>query len=97
MSDATEHDVNLHVDRMCQWCEDPHWNSSEEREALAEICRCLTEARRDGRWAVHTHPFFVSPSPLWELPSTLHATWSEAHLVIFKGDGACVMFLPDPS
>jgi uncharacterized protein with ATP-grasp and redox domains len=39
-----------------------------------------------GRLQVHTHPFWASPLPMWEMPDDLRALLAEADIVIAKGD-----------
>lgn len=52
-------------------------------QALAErLQRFLT----NGRWLLHTHPFWTSPLPMWEMPDDLRQELADAHLVISKGD-----------
>jgi Damage-control phosphatase ARMT1-like domain len=41
---------------------------------------------RHKRLQVHTHPFWTSPLPMWEMPEDLRALLAEADIVMAKGD-----------
>jgi uncharacterized protein with ATP-grasp and redox domains len=76
VSDATMNDVEetLAYLTVSQW-----------RDARALAVR-LEGERRDGRFQLHTHPFWTSPYPLWHMPDELRRLLAASHLVICKGD-----------
>ncbi|MCP4422613.1 MAG: protein-glutamate O-methyltransferase family protein [Chloroflexi bacterium] len=43
-------------------------------------------SKRNGRLQLHTHPYWTSPLPGWEMPDDLRAELAAADLVISKGD-----------
>lgn len=40
----------------------------------------------NGRFQLHTHPYWTSPLPGWAMPADLHADLTAASLIISKGD-----------
>ena len=40
----------------------------------------------NGRFQLHSHPFWTSPLPFWQLPADLRAVLSQSSLIISKGD-----------
>jgi uncharacterized protein with ATP-grasp and redox domains len=60
------------------------WNAST---AQARSCReQLEKARLDGRLRIAPHAFWSGPRSLWECPAELEHQFSQARLVIVKGD-----------
>ncbi len=58
----------------------------DEDASLRELGGRLEEAAENGRLQLHTHPFWTSPHPMWQMPQELRHQLSPAHLVISKGD-----------
>lgn len=54
--------------------------------ALQALAGRLQRFLTNGRWQLHTHPFWTSPLPMWEMPDDLRHALADAHLVISKGD-----------
>jgi uncharacterized protein with ATP-grasp and redox domains len=54
--------------------------------ALQTLVERLQRFLTNGRWQLHTHPFWTSPLPMWEMPDDLRQALAGAHLVISKGD-----------
>lgn len=76
VSDATIPDVAEAIGRL----------ADNDREEAAATGLRLRRALSDGRLALHTHPFWVSPLPFWEMPIGLRAALSASDLIIVKGD-----------
>jgi len=73
VSDVTEPDLQPTL----QWLE------ARGGGALASR---LTAAMADGRLCVASPTFYTGPSPFWEMPVALHASYAAAALVLTKGD-----------
>lgn len=76
VSDATMPDWVATVEALCA-------ASTPPLRALGERLRT---AQRDGRLALHAHPFWTSPLFFCELPDDLLAELGTADLLVFKGD-----------
>jgi uncharacterized protein with ATP-grasp and redox domains len=76
VSDATLNDVEETL---------AYLTTSQSSEIRAPAIRLEAE-RRDGRFQLHTHPFWTSPYPLWHMPDELRRLFAASHLVICKGD-----------
>jgi uncharacterized protein with ATP-grasp and redox domains len=59
-----------------------HHADSTLRTLGARLHACL----RHRRLQVHTHPFWTSPLPMWEMPDDLRVHLAEADVVLAKGD-----------
>jgi uncharacterized protein with ATP-grasp and redox domains len=76
VSDATIGDVQATIAYL-QADEDEHVRALGER---------LAGLVRNGRFQLHTHPYWTSPLPGWELPADLRDELAAATLIISKGD-----------
>jgi hypothetical protein len=83
VSDAIERDVRWFV-----LGEEPRaaalW--SECNQAARSVREALHAALEAGQLRILAHPFWNGPASLWELPDELAREFSEARLVILKGD-----------
>ena len=59
-----------------------HHTDSALRTLGARLHACV----RHRRLQVHTHPFWTSPLPMWEMPDDLRVHLAEADVVLAKGD-----------
>jgi uncharacterized protein with ATP-grasp and redox domains len=62
------------------------WLRHHADSALRRLGERLYAYVRHRRLHVHTHPFWTSPLPLWEMPDDLRDFLAEADIVIAKGD-----------
>lgn len=76
VSDATMADVHATI----------AWLRHHADSALRTLGERLHAGVLHGRLQVHTHPFWTSPLPLWEMPDDLRALLAEADVVMAKGD-----------
>lgn len=76
VSDATIDDVQATIAYL-QADEDEHVRAMGER---------LARLVRNGRCQLHTHPYWTSPLPGWEMPADLWDELAAANLIISKGD-----------
>ena len=59
---------------------------ADEDEHVRAFGNRLAECVVNGRFQLHTHPYWTSPLPGWELPTDLQVNLSAASLIISKGD-----------
>lgn len=76
VSDATPQDLAHTLDVLC----------TAEVGPMRLWGERLKMAQADGRLQTHTHPFFTSPHPLWQMPDDLRRQLAQADLIISKGD-----------
>ena len=62
------------------------WLRNYADTALQTLGERLHACLRNRRLQLHTHPFWTSPLPMWEMPDDLRHLLAEAELVIAKGD-----------
>ncbi len=55
-------------------------------EPVQALAGRLAGYRENGRFQLHTHPYWTSPRPGWEMPDDLRAELRSATLIISKGD-----------
>jgi hypothetical protein len=76
VSDATVADVQATV----------AWLKNHTDTAWRTLGTRLHACLRNRRLQLHTHPFWTSPLPMWDMPEDLRHFLAEAALVIAKGD-----------
>lgn len=76
VSDATIGDVQATIAYL----------QNDEDEPVRAMGERLAGLVGNGRFQLHTHPFWTSPRPGWELPADLTAELAAATLIISKGD-----------
>jgi uncharacterized protein with ATP-grasp and redox domains len=76
VSDATIGDVQTTITYL-------QGNEDERVKALGERLAMLVG---NGRFQLHTHPYWTSPLPGWEIPADLQTELAAADLIISKGD-----------
>jgi uncharacterized protein with ATP-grasp and redox domains len=62
------------------------WLRHHADRALRTLGERLHLCVQHRRFQVHTHPFWTSPLPLWEMPDDLRVFLAEADVVLAKGD-----------
>src|SRR5215468_199156 len=62
------------------------WLREHADSALRTLGERLHAYGQLRRFQIHTHPFWTSPLPLWEMPDDLRTLLAEAAVVIAKGD-----------
>lgn len=76
VSDALIHDVETTVAYL----------ANDGDEHVGAVAGRLAGYRENGRFQLHTHPYWTSPLPGWEMPADLRADLNAAALIISKGD-----------
>ncbi|RMG93432.1 MAG: protein-glutamate O-methyltransferase family protein [Chloroflexi bacterium] len=63
-----------------------HFLKNDPETAVQTLAHRLEQHQKNGRLHIHTHSYWTSPLPAWEMPPSLRQELAQAQLVISKGD-----------